>query len=119
VPRALLRAFLRRTVPPADLGQNIALMPQCVSEYAKATRLDGRLADYREITAATLIMRGKDRSVRRQAALTRLAETIPGAETVTFPELDHVAPEKEPGQVADVVLRFFGAHLQSGAETRS
>jgi pimeloyl-ACP methyl ester carboxylesterase len=119
VPRALLRALLRRTVPPADLGQNIALMPQCVSEYAEATRLDGRLADYREITAATLIMRGKDRSVRRQAALTRLAETIPGAETVTFPELDHVAPEKEPGQVADVVLRFFGAHLQSGAETRS
>jgi pimeloyl-ACP methyl ester carboxylesterase len=111
VPRVLLRMMLRRTVPPAELRQNVALMPQAVSEYAEATRLDGRLADYREITAETLIMRGTDRSASRQAALDRLAGTIPGARTVTFPELDHVAPEKEPGQIADAVLRFFAAHI--------
>lgn len=44
---------------------------------------------------------GKVRATGWQAAgLARLAETIPHAETMTFPKLGHFAPEKNPGKIA-------------------
>jgi pimeloyl-ACP methyl ester carboxylesterase len=108
LPRWLLRLILRRAIPQAELRQNLALMPQAISEHAEVGRLDGRLADYREVAAATLIMRGKGRGTSRQAvALARLAETIPRAETVTFPKLGHLAPERTPDAIARSVLGFF------------
>jgi len=111
LPRPLLRVILRRAIPRAELRQNLALMPQAISEHTEVGRLDARLADYREVAAATLIMRGKGRPASRQAvALARLAETIPDSETMTFPKLDHFAPEKKPAAIADAVLRFFAAH---------
>jgi pimeloyl-ACP methyl ester carboxylesterase len=114
VPRWLLRAILRRAVPRAKLRQNAALMPQAVREYVEAGRLDSRLADYRDIAAVTLLMRGKE-GTRHADAVARLGETIPRAETVCFPELDHLAPEQSPSQIADAVLRFFAAHSRQGA----
>jgi pimeloyl-ACP methyl ester carboxylesterase len=120
VPRRLLRVILQHAIPRAELRQNLALMPQAISEHTEVGRLDGRLADYREVAAATLIMRGKGRGTSRQAvALARLAETIPHSETMTFPKLGHFAPEKKPGKITDAVLRFFAAHAQPGAEGRS
>ena len=108
LPRWLLRLILRRAIPRAELRQNLALMPQAISEHAVVGQLDGRLADYREVAAATLIMRGKGRGTSRQAvALTRLAATIPRAETVTFPKLGHFAPERQPDVIARSVLGFF------------
>ena len=108
LPRWLLRLILRRAIPRAELRQNLALMPQAISEHAVVGQLDGRLADYREVTAATLIMRGKGRGTGRQAvALTRLAAAIPRAETVTFPKLGHFAPERQPDAIARSVLGFF------------
>jgi pimeloyl-ACP methyl ester carboxylesterase len=113
VPRRLLRVILKHAIPRAELRQNLALMPQAIREHTEVGRLDGRVADYREVTAATLIMRGQGRGTSRQAAaLARLAETIPHAETMTFRKLGHFAPEKKPGQLADAVLRFFAAHAQ-------
>jgi pimeloyl-ACP methyl ester carboxylesterase len=117
IPRRLLRIILRYAIPRAEMRQNLTLMPQAISEHAEVGRLDGRLTDYREITAATLITRGKGRDTARQAvALARLAETIPGCETATFRKLDHFAPEKKPGEIADVVLRFFAAHARPDAQ---
>ena len=108
LPRWLLRLILRRALPRAELRQNLALMPQAISEHAEVGHLDGRLADYREVAAATLIMRGKGRGTSRQAvALARLAETIPRAEAVTFPKLGHFAPERKPDAIARSVLGFF------------
>lgn len=111
VPRRLLKMILRHAIPDAELRQNLTLMPQAISEHAEVGRLDGRLADYREVSAATLIMRGKGRSTGRQAlALARLADTIPRSQTMTFPRLDHFAPEKKPDEIAAAVLRHFAAH---------
>jgi pimeloyl-ACP methyl ester carboxylesterase len=111
MPRWLLRLILRRALPRAELRQNLALMPQAISEHAVVGGLDGRLTDYREVAAATLIMRGKGRDTSRPAvALARLAETIPRAETMTFPKLDHFAPERKPDEIAGSVLGFFAAH---------
>lgn len=106
MPRWLSRVILRHAVPRAELRQNLALLPQALNEYAEAGSLDARFADYREISAATLIMNGR-RGTRHAAAVARLAETIPRSETMTFPGLGHAAPEKKPGQIADAVLRFF------------
>jgi pimeloyl-ACP methyl ester carboxylesterase len=107
-------------MPRAELRQKLALMPEAISELAEARRLDARLADYRQVAAATLIMRGKGRATGwPSVALARLAETIPQAEIMTFPELDHIAPEKKPGEIAGAVLRFFAWHAQQGAEGRS
>jgi pimeloyl-ACP methyl ester carboxylesterase len=108
LPRWLLRLILGRAIPRTKLRQNLALMPQAISEHAVVGQLDDRLADYREVAAATLIMRGKGRGTSRQAvALTRLAATIPRAETVTFPKLGHFAPERAPDAIARSVLGFF------------
>ncbi|HET6193074.1 MAG TPA: alpha/beta hydrolase [Trebonia sp.] len=108
LPRWLLRLILGRAIPRAELRQNLALMPQAISEHAVVGQLDDRLADYGEVAAATLIMRGKGRGTSRQAvALTRLAATIPRAETVTFPKLGHFAPQREPDAIARSVLGFF------------
>lgn len=38
---------------------------------------------------------------------------------MTFPKLDHFAPEKKPDKIADAVLRFFAAHAQPDDEDRS
>jgi pimeloyl-ACP methyl ester carboxylesterase len=117
LPRWLLRMILPHTVPRAKLQQNAALMPQAISEYVEAGRLDGRIADYRKITAPTLLMRGKGPLTGGYTAATRrLGQSIPGAETVCFLKLDHLAPESKPGEVADAVLRFFAAHNQQGIE---
>ena len=117
VPRWLLRLILPHAVPRTKLRQNVALMPQAISEYVEAGRLDGRIADYREVAAATLLMRGKGPlTSRRAAAVARLGETIPGAQTVCFPKLDHLAPENKPDEVAAAVLRFFAGHNQQGIE---
>jgi pimeloyl-ACP methyl ester carboxylesterase len=116
VPRWLLRLILRRAIPRARLRQNLALMPQAIREHAEVGRLDGRLADYREVTAATLLMNGKGLGTSRQAtALARLAETIPRAETMTFAHLDHFGPMTKPGEIAAAVLRSFDAHGRPGA----
>lgn len=113
VPRWLLRIILRLAIPRDELRQNLALMPQAINEHIEVGRLDDRLADYSDISAATLIMRAKGRDTSRQAiALTRLAETIPHAQTRTFPKLNHFAPEKKPREIADAVLTFFAAHAQ-------
>ncbi|WP_214103407.1 alpha/beta fold hydrolase [Acrocarpospora catenulata] len=118
VPRWLLRIILRHAIPPAEMRQKRELMPQAISEHAEVGRFDHRLADYREITAATLIMRGRGRETARQAvALTQLTETIPRSETATFRTLDHFAPEKKPSEIANAVLRFFAAHARTGMQT--
>jgi len=119
VPRWLLRIILRRAIPRAELRQHLALMPQAISEHTEVGRLDGRVADYRQVAADALIMRGRGRATSRQAvALARLAETIPRSRAMTFPELDHFAPEKKPGEIADAVLRFFAAHAMPDANSR-
>jgi len=65
-------------------------------------------------------MSGKGRAAgKRAVAMARLAEALPRSESMIFPKLEHVAPEKEPDQVADAVLRFFAAHAQAGTEVRS
>jgi pimeloyl-ACP methyl ester carboxylesterase len=119
VPRRLLRVILRHAIPRAELQQNLTLMPQAIREHAEVGRLDGRLADYHEISAATLIMRGKGRRTGRQAlALGRLADTIPHSHTMTFPRLDHFAPEKKPDEIADAVQRFFAGNPPLDARSR-
>ncbi|MGH3209728.1 MAG: alpha/beta fold hydrolase [Trebonia sp.] len=111
LPRWLLRLIVRRALSPAELRQNLALMPQAISEHAVVGQLDTRIADYREVAAATLVMRGKGHGISRTAvALAKLTETIPRAETMTFPKLDHFAPERKPGEIADSILGFFAAH---------
>jgi pimeloyl-ACP methyl ester carboxylesterase len=118
VPRRLLRVILRRAIPRAELRRNLALMPQAISEHAEVGRFDGRLADYREVDAATLIMHGKGYATSRQAvALARLAETIPHSQIMTFPKLGHFAPEKKPAKIADALVRFFAAHAQPDADS--
>ena len=115
VPRWLSRVMLRHTIPRAELRQNLALLPQAINEYAEAGSLDTRFADYRNVSAATLMMHGRGGGANRHAAaVARLAETIPHSETMSFPGLDHVAPAKKPGQIADAVLRFFAAHGTPG-----
>jgi pimeloyl-ACP methyl ester carboxylesterase len=118
LPRWLLRLILRRALSRAELRQNLALMPQAITEHAVVGQLDTRFADYREVAAATLIMRGKGRGTSRTAvALAKLAETVPRAETMTFPTLDHFAPEHKSGEIAGPVLGFFAAHATDGRLT--
>jgi pimeloyl-ACP methyl ester carboxylesterase len=120
VPRWLLRIILRCAIPRAELRQNLALMPQAIGEHAEIGRLDDRLADYHEVSAATLIMRGSGSATSRQAVtLTRLAATVPHSQTKAFPKLGHFAPEKKPSEIAEAVLRFFAVHADPSTDAGS
>jgi pimeloyl-ACP methyl ester carboxylesterase len=111
LPRWLLRIIVRLAIPRAEMRQNLALMPQTISEHVEVGRLAARFTDYKNVSAATLIMRGRGRGTNWQAiALSRLAATISRAETQVFGQLDHFAPGKKPAEIAAAVLRFFAAH---------
>lgn len=112
LPRWILRIILRLAIPRHEMRQNIELMPQALNEHVEVGRYGDRLADYREVAAPTLITSGKG-GAWQTVMLKSLGETISLTETKTFAKLDHFAPEKKPGEIAETVLRFFAAHATS------
>ena len=64
------------------------------------------------ITAPTLVLAGSRDVFTPPRVQKRMAELIPGAEIVWFPEGGHLLPAEEPGDVAAAIVEFLARRLQ-------
>lgn len=110
IPGWLMKLMLRLLfVRYPSSKQMLGLLHQNLREWREIARLDGHYLDYREITAAVLLLYG-GRSDSRAVDLVieRLPSVIPLCETKVFPKLDHFGIERTaPGEVARAIDGFF------------
>ncbi|OQP65879.1 alpha/beta hydrolase [Niastella vici] len=110
IPAWLMKLMLRLFfVRYPDSKQMLGLLQQNLCEWREIARLDGHYIDYREISAAVLLLYG-GRSDSRAVDLVieRLPAVIPSCETMVFPKLDHFGIERTaPREVAKVIGDFF------------
>lgn len=104
--KLMLRLFFVRY---PDSKQMLGLLQQNLREWREIARLDGHYTNYREVSAAVLLLYG-GRSDSRAVDLVieRLPEVIPRCETKVFPQLDHFGIERTaPKEVAKTIGDFF------------
>jgi pimeloyl-ACP methyl ester carboxylesterase len=89
--------------------QMLGLLHQNLREWREIARLDGTCQNYREVSAAVLLMYGGESDSRAVSlAVERLAAVLPRSETKKFPKLDHFGIERTaPREVATAVGDFF------------
>lgn len=106
VMKLMLRLFFVRH--PGS-RQMLGLLQQNLLEWREIIKLDGHYPDYREVSAAVLILYG-GRSDSRAVDLVveRLPAVIHHCETKVFPRLDHFGIERTaPKEVARAIGAFF------------
>jgi pimeloyl-ACP methyl ester carboxylesterase len=104
--KLMLRLFFVRY---PDSRQMLGLLQQNLSEWREIAKLDGHYIDYREVSAAVLLLYG-GRSDSRAVDLVieRLPTVIQHCETKVFPKLDHFGIERTaPREVAKAIIDFF------------
>jgi pimeloyl-ACP methyl ester carboxylesterase len=110
LPAWLMKLMLRLFfVRHPNSRQMLRLLQQNLSEWREIVRLDGHYVDYREVSAAVLLLYG-GRSDSRAVDLVieRLPTVIPHCETKVFPKLDHFGIERTaPQEVAKAIGDFF------------
>jgi pimeloyl-ACP methyl ester carboxylesterase len=110
LPAWLMKLMLRLSfVRYPDSRQMLGLLQQNLAEWREIVKLDGHYVDYREISAAVLLLYG-GRSDSRAVDLVieRLPTVIPHCKIKVFPKLDHFGIERTaPKEVARVIGKFF------------
>ncbi|WP_188193682.1 alpha/beta fold hydrolase [Nonomuraea sp. SYSU D8015] len=86
----------------------VALTPTFAAEYHEVERLAYTPGRYRDTGARTLVMVGSKVEEEYRAGARLLASVIAGSRSVELPGLGHGGPVEAPGQVAAVLLDFFG-----------
>jgi hypothetical protein len=101
----LLLSFVRHP----ESRQMLGLLQQNLREWREIARLDGRYVDYREISAAVLLLYGgRSDSKAVDLVAERLPVVVPRCETKVFPRLDHFGIERtSPQEVAKAIGDFF------------
>lgn len=89
--------------------QMLELLPQNLCEWREIVKLDGHYVDYREVSAAVLLLYGgRSDSKAVDLVIDRLPTVIHHCETKVFPKLDHFGIERTaPEEVANVIGDFF------------
>jgi len=109
VPRWLLRIILWFMMKSDELQQKYTLLSTTIPEHAELARLNNTYNHYDEITAKVLLLVGKDtQSGSPGWASTKLLPVLRDAIYMSFPNLDHLGPEKAPKDIAAAVSEFFG-----------
>jgi pimeloyl-ACP methyl ester carboxylesterase len=108
-PPWLMKLLLPLFVNSHDRQQMLDLLPENLREHQEVARLDSSYENYREISAAVLLMYGgKSDSPWVNTAMERLAAVLPRSETQEFPKLDHFGIDKKaPREVARAVSAYF------------
>lgn len=110
IPPWLMKLMLRLFfIRHPDSRQMLGLLQQNLCEWREIAKLDGHYMDYREVSAAVLLLYG-GRSDSRAVDLVieRLPAVIPHCEAKVFPKLDHFGIERTaPREVAKVIGEFF------------
>ena len=106
VMKLMLRLFFVRY---PDSRKMLGLLQQNLSEWREIARLDGHYIDYREVSAAVLLLYGgRSDSKAVDLVIERLPTVIHQCETKVFPKLDHFGIERTaPKEVAKAIGEFF------------
>lgn len=110
--KLMLRLFFIRY---PDSRKMLGLLQQNLAEWREIGKLDGHYVDYREISAAVLLLYG-GRSDSRAVDLVieRLPAVILNCETKVFPKLDHFGIERTaPKEVAKAIGEFFSKQAKN------
>jgi len=104
--KLMLRLFFLRY---PDSKQMLGLLKQNLSEWREIVKLDGHYIDYREVSAAVLLLYGgRSDSTAVDLVIERLPNVIHHCETKVFPKLDHFGIERTaPQEVAKAIGDFF------------
>jgi pimeloyl-ACP methyl ester carboxylesterase len=102
----MLRLFFIRY---PDSRHMLGLLQQNLREWREIAKLDGRYVDYREVSAAVLLLYGgRSDSKAVDMVAERLPAVIPYCERKVFPKLDHFGIERTaPEEVAKAIKEFF------------
>ena len=106
VMKLMLRLFFIRH---PDARKMLGLLQQNLAEWREIARLDGHYVNYREVSAAVLLLYGGSSDSRAvDLVIERLPTVIPHCETKVFPKLDHFGIERTaPKEVAKAIGAFF------------
>ncbi|QLY27791.1 alpha/beta hydrolase [Nocardia huaxiensis] len=109
VPRWMFRRMMPLFMKAPEKEMVVGQLAENLREHREIVRLTDTYPNYREVTAAVLLMAG-DKDVQQRTAPDhrRLAEVIPVCELRTVPGLDHFGIDKgAPERVAGIVGEFF------------
>lgn len=106
VMKFMLRLFFIRY---PDSKQMLGLLQQNLREWQEIAKLDSHYIDYREVSAAVLLLYGGHSDSKAvDIVVERLPTVIPYCETKVFPDLDHFGIERTaPKEVAYAIQKFF------------
>ena len=110
IPALLMKLMLRFFfIRYPDSRKMLGLLRQNLYEWKEITRLDSHYKNYREISAAVLLLYGgRSDSKAVDLVIERLPAVIPHCETKVFPKLDHFGIERTaPVEVATVIGNYF------------
>jgi pimeloyl-ACP methyl ester carboxylesterase len=102
MPDWYVRLVLRAAVRGQRWRETESLLEAALSEHREVAR-EEVVDAYRGVDADVLVVAGARSSTRQRAALGQLAQALPHGRLQVVPGLDHLAPEKAPGALADVV----------------
>ncbi len=115
MPRWLLLPFhgimLRQEKPPLDPHDVAisALIPTQGYDIRLVKEMDGRLNSFAAMHAEVLLLGGAKSPTYLSKTLDALAQTLPHAEQIKYPGLNHDGPiDGDPERVADDLRAFFG-----------
>jgi pimeloyl-ACP methyl ester carboxylesterase len=111
MPLWLMRLLLPRVMGRAALTDLLSLLPTTIREHRELARLDGSVANYREISANVLLMSGGRSGLDWvEPAFAALSQVVPSSDRLEFPTLDHFGIDKgAPATVASAVGDYFAA----------
>lgn len=106
MPFSYVRAVLRLAIRSRQWASMNPLLEANLVEHRIEAALNAASAErFSTVTARTLLMGGtKSPTVISQQLLTELAEVIPNATVAILPGLDHLAPQRQPSQIATEIL---------------
>lgn len=110
LPLWLLYPIARLILNGADGRERIDLLPLLIQEFHVLRELDSQYERYHGIAAKTLLLGGGKSPKYLLEALAALQATIPHAQLIEFPPLDHNAPDlNAPNVIAQTLKEFFSA----------
>ena len=109
MPIWAMRLLLPLVVDPGRRRAMMSLLEPAVHEHEQIARFDNSTADYRAVTAPTLLLSGqRSRLPYVPAATAALKAVLPDVRALELPGLDHFGPNgAAAGRIADVLTDFF------------
>jgi hypothetical protein len=106
-----MRMMLLLVMSPGRRRAMTPMLEPAVHEHEQIARFDGATADYRAVTASTLLLSGqRSRLPYVPAAVAALEAVVPDAQALELPGLNHFGPNgTRADRIAGVLADFFVA----------